>query len=413
MKTYEEMAQSALNRIGEYEAERKKRRKTAAKIAAPAVSLCLVAVIGLGAWKAGVFEKKPETAFSAGPNIDEAGVPVPKPDGTIEREPMPEVFPTHPILRPGDEGYVSPVEPIREPPEGDTENKPAHTENAPAVPGESGDGHGEQTPADTPSIITGESGGQKGPDVGMTGGWIYLWWNRLSVSGPLKFAMDETPGGTFAVLATYRPTTANITDFVYEGKTLAEWAIAADDEMLLPEKMAELLKMGDELKYGAALYETGTPEGIKWDRSWYEDRVAYFGDLLDKYIVDGEFLREALEADIAALQSIPMTTPDGTTTVIYYGETSARGQYIRAWNAYLETVLPAAVSRLTESGISCERAAYQNNALALTVTAEQLKNLPLEDLTGWYFDLNSGDRKGAAGDETVLATDICGPLTVN
>ena len=415
MKTYEEMAQNALDRIGEYEAARKKRRKTAARIAAPAVSLCLVAVIGLGAWKAGVFEKKPETAFSSGPNIDEAGVPVPKPDGTIERKPMPEVWPSHPILRPGDEGYVAPVEPIREPPESDISSEPAHTEDVPAVPAipPLPEGQGPTTIPDEAGTqtVTGEA--QKGPDVGTTGGWIYLWWNQLSISGTLKAAMDENPGGTFAVLATYRPATANVTDFVYEGKTLAELAVAADEELMLPEKMAELLKLGDELKYGTALYETGTPDGIKWDRSWYEDRVAYFGDLLDKYIVDGEFLREALEADIAALQGIPVTTPDGTTTVSYYGETSARGQYTLAWNAYLETVMPAAVSRLTENGISCTRAAYQNNALSLTVTAEQLKNLPLENLESWYFDLSSGDLKGTAGDEVVPATDAVGLVTVN
>ena len=409
MKTYEEKTQSVFQKIEEETAARRKRSRTVKRIAAPVLSLCLVAVIGFGAWQAGAFQKQPEPAFSSGPNIDEDGVPVPKPDGTIEREPMPEVWPSHPILHPGDEGYVSPFEPIRDVPEGDTESKPSHTADAPAVPDT-------KEPKADGNVSGGEGGGQiitgealKGPAVGTTGGWIYLWWNRLSVSGPLKFAMDNNPGSTFAVLATYRPATANITDFTYEGKTLAEWAVAADDELMLPEKMAELLKLGDELKYGTALYETGTPDGIKWDRAWYEDRVAYFGDLLDKYIVDGEFLWETLEADVAALRGISITTPDGTTTVAYYGETSAREQYLRAWNAYLETVLPAAVSRLTEGGISCERAAYRNDGLALTVTAEQLKNLPLDDLGSWYFDLNSGDLKSAPE----LVTDAAGLQIVN
>ena len=35
--------------------------------------------------------------------------PVPKPDGSIRYEPMPEVWPEHPILRPGDEGYIDPA----------------------------------------------------------------------------------------------------------------------------------------------------------------------------------------------------------------------------------------------------------------------------------------------------------------
>ena len=37
-----------------------------------------------------------------------SGVPVPNPDGTIQRGDEPDVYPSHPILRPGDEGYVSP-----------------------------------------------------------------------------------------------------------------------------------------------------------------------------------------------------------------------------------------------------------------------------------------------------------------
>ncbi len=43
-----------------------------------------------------------------------ASVPIPSPDGTIEREPEPESIPPQPILKPGDEGYVDPgPEPIR------------------------------------------------------------------------------------------------------------------------------------------------------------------------------------------------------------------------------------------------------------------------------------------------------------
>ena len=375
MKTYEEMAQSALDRIGQQKAEQKKRRKTAARIAAPVMSLCLAAVIGLGAWHAGAFQKTPEPAFSSGPDIDAAGVPIPQPDGTIQREPMPDVIPQHPILRPGVEGYAAPVEPIREPPESDIAGEPAHTETAPAIPDE----------AEPPKseIITG-NGEQKGDGPEVTEGFCQFWWkNKLVMTGDLYWALDENPGGTFAVMATFRPTTANVTDFTYEGMTLAERAIAADDERIMPEKMMQLLKLGDELKYGPALYETGTPDGIKWDRSWYENQVAFFGDLLDKYIVDGRFLRAQLEADIAD-----------------YQETSARESYKKAYQAYLETVLPAAAEKLTASGIPCERAAYRTDALTFTATAQQLESLPLDDPASWTFSLNSGNLKGASAPAT-------------
>lgn len=412
MKTYEEMAQNALIRIGQYKAEQKKRRKAVTRIAAPATSFCLVAIIGLGAWHAGVFQKTPMISDQG-----ESGIPIPNPDGTIqreempenvpnpngtiEREPMPEVFPEHPILHPGDEDYIAPIPTLNpEAPVSGEADAPSHTADAPAVP--------DETKAE-PAIITGDDG-QKGGGPEVTEGSALFWWkNKLVMTGNLYWAIDENPGAAFSVLATYRPATANVTDFTYEGKTLAEWAVAADNERILPEKMAQLLKCGDELKYGTALYETGTPDGIKWDQSWYENQVAYFGDLLDKYIVDGEFFREALEADIAALQSISVTTPDGATTVTYIGETAARKQYALAWQAYLETVLSAAVSRLKENGISCERASYRNDALTLLATAQQMENLPLEDLESWYFDLASDDLKGTAE----IVTETAGLQIVN
>lgn len=36
-------------------------------------------------------------------------VPIPNPDGTIQRVEPPDVYPSHPILRPGDEGYIDPA----------------------------------------------------------------------------------------------------------------------------------------------------------------------------------------------------------------------------------------------------------------------------------------------------------------
>lgn len=38
--------------------------------------------------------------------------PVPNPDGSIERESVPAVYPPHTILKPGDEGYIAPAETV-------------------------------------------------------------------------------------------------------------------------------------------------------------------------------------------------------------------------------------------------------------------------------------------------------------
>ena len=46
------------------------------------------------------------------PRITDPGpgyIPIPYPDGTIQRVEPPDVFPSHPILRPGDEGYIDPA----------------------------------------------------------------------------------------------------------------------------------------------------------------------------------------------------------------------------------------------------------------------------------------------------------------
>lgn len=62
MKTYEEMAHNALDRINHYETEQKKRRNNIAKIVTPAACFCLLAVLSIGAWQIGLFQSgSPDT----------------------------------------------------------------------------------------------------------------------------------------------------------------------------------------------------------------------------------------------------------------------------------------------------------------------------------------------------------------
>ena len=55
MKKYDEMARDVLDRIGEYEAERKLKRIRTAKIAAAVTPVCTAAVVGGGIWLSGAF----------------------------------------------------------------------------------------------------------------------------------------------------------------------------------------------------------------------------------------------------------------------------------------------------------------------------------------------------------------------
>ena len=54
MKNYKEMSKDVLNRIDEYETERKIKRAKITKIAASVTPVCAVAVVGVGLWKGGI-----------------------------------------------------------------------------------------------------------------------------------------------------------------------------------------------------------------------------------------------------------------------------------------------------------------------------------------------------------------------
>ncbi len=58
MKTYEEMARDTFDRITEYKSEQKKRRKAIFKISSVVLSLCLVAIIGIGFWKSDILKSE-------------------------------------------------------------------------------------------------------------------------------------------------------------------------------------------------------------------------------------------------------------------------------------------------------------------------------------------------------------------
>ncbi|MBQ6569289.1 MAG: hypothetical protein IJL87_03435 [Clostridia bacterium] len=65
MKTYEQMAQDALTRIKDYKAEQTRKRKAAAKIAAPLACLCVLTLLGAAIF-GGHLIKPVQTAKKAG-----------------------------------------------------------------------------------------------------------------------------------------------------------------------------------------------------------------------------------------------------------------------------------------------------------------------------------------------------------
>ncbi len=189
-------------------------------------------------------------------------------------------------------------------------------------------------------------------------------WHQKTVTFRLldAFKADEK-NQRFAILA--RPFIDYT--FSYHGKTLQEYYSAMCNERNLPELLGQLRKEGNALKYGKALYETGTPEGEKWAKEWYEERIRFYGkELLDQYIVAGEFLQEKLEADLAA------SLKKSEATNAYYAA-------LAAYIADLAANLPGAPA--TELPKSVQ------NGFVMYLTEEEFAAFTVPHLEAWSFDL--------------------------
>lgn len=170
MKTYEEMAESALRRIEAQKNEQNRRRNKAMRIAVPAVGFCMAALIGVGIWQSGIMAKLTDAPEVAGETAVKAAE-----SGTQAAETA----------------------------EAKGENKPEEQAKS-----------GETTASDTPATSDSRT---------------FMRWKNMSVTGELKAALEKGDG-QISVIAEYRPTTANITDFIFDGSSLAEWAIRAYTE---------------------------------------------------------------------------------------------------------------------------------------------------------------------------------------
>lgn len=176
------------------------------------------------------------------------------------------------------------------------------------------------------------------------------------------------------------------TGFVYNVKTLAEYATEADDERMLSGKLGSLLKVGDSLKYGEALYTTGTPTGEKWAKALYDETVETIGaDLIAKYIVDGEFLVEKLEADIAACSE----------------NEPCRIAYEEACNAYYIFAVEEAIKSLEKQNITYEK--RNETGLVFFITPEDFVSFHLDNVS--HYGLAQKDGEGIDFDEQTAVSD--------
>lgn len=186
----------------------------------------------------------------------------------------------------------------------------------------------------------------------------------------LKKALENLPQNTKVAVAAYPYMTDP--NFVWNGKSLKEYSDAFDAERSMLNKLGSLAKMGNMLKYGEALL-TGTPDGEKWSKELYEETIAYYGEeLLSKYIVNGEFLKDQLEADIEIMS----------------GEGSAYYAYESACAAYNAYALDEAEKQLAAHSIDYDASnSADSGCIIMFVDAEQFSAFTMESIENWCFCL--------------------------
>ncbi len=199
----------------------------------------------------------------------------------------------------------------------------------------------------------------------------YTEWNGKRVTLPLYNVLsnENTKNSLIAIDVEFE-----LNDkFIYNGKSLAEYDAETDNERLFYNNLGALLKLGDSLKYGEALYKTGTPSGEKWAKQLYDETVESIGkDVLAKYIVDGEFLKEKLEADIEE-----------------YGEHEpCRIAYEAACDAYYQFIIDATTKQLEKQNINCEK---RNGTLVIYATAEEFSSLNIDNVLFYYLALKEDE----------------------
>lgn len=207
-------------------------------------------------------------------------------------------------------------------------------------------------------------------------------WNGKQISATLYDAFEKCEENRLFAIA------ANCTyvdkEYIYNGKSIAEYEAEMFKEQELVTKLEGLLKEGDYLKYGKDLYLTGTPEGEKWSKELYDDRVSMYGDdVLDKYIQNGEFLRDKLESDLENL----------------FNE-EAQLQYEMALGEYVNSVNMKLKEKLEEKDIASDFS-LEVDYLLIYVSEAEFEQLEIEKQSDWLFSLAV-----KAGDEPQDMDDV-------
>ncbi len=196
----------------------------------------------------------------------------------------------------------------------------------------------------------------------------FVKWNGKDIHNRLLTALEENKNDDnclFAVNVRYSPIDYQ---YVYNGKTLAQYEEETQGKRL--DQLNNLLKEGEALKYGEALYQSGTPDGEKWSKELYDSTVAKYGEeFLSQYIVDGVFLKDKVLRDI----------PEAEKEM-----EAAQAVFEQACIAYRFHVYEETLEQLEAQGIKYELSKDPVD-LILFISKEDFADLTLENMSNWIF----------------------------
>lgn len=151
-------------------------------------------------------------------------------------------------------------------------------------------------------------------------------------------------------------------DFIYKGKSCDEYKQEYKESQALVEKLESLLEEGESLKYGELLCTTGTPEGELWSLERYNYKTqSYYGkNMLESYIVNGEFLKDKVQRDL----SLAGSEAKSRSGLLNVAEATGR-------NDQLDKAL--SIFKAID-----ENAVIENGVIELTITKNSLLEIPRE-----------------------------------
>ncbi len=131
----------------------------------------------------------------------------------------------------------------------------------------------------------------------------FVAWNGWSMDSSLYETLNRANPTDFIAIVVRKTNAADRDAFAYRGTTFAQLQAQRNDLYRLSDNLLTFRKEGEWLKYGEQLYTTGTPDGEKWSKAFYDERVACYGaDFIARYIIDGAVQTTRLQEDYLTCQ---------------------------------------------------------------------------------------------------------------